>query len=301
MFNHILVPLDGSALAEAALPVAAYLANALGAEVTLLHLIEHNAPPEVHGQRHLTNKEDASAYLQETARRAFLPGVTLHTHVHTAAVSDVSRSIVDHTGELNQDLIVMCTHGRGGLRDLLAGSIAQQVIATGKTPVLLIRPREQGERQAVGFASLCVAMDGKDEHERGLDVVGTMAAKLGARLHLVTVIETLSTLGGKEAVTSRTMPAVTRAMLELAEESACDHLGGHAEAWEQMGIKVRSDVARGEPAAMIVRLAKEGNDDLIVLGTHGRRGMASFWSGSVAPRVLGLTDLPLLLIPVGKE
>ncbi len=301
MFRHILVPLDGSALAESALPAAAYLAQALDANVTLLHMIERDAPQEIHGQHHLTNTEEAQAYLQNTAQRAFPPGARVQIHVHTAAVEDVARSIVDHTSELDPDLIIMCTHGRGGVRDLLAGSIAHQVISTGKTPVLLIRPDENGRKDAINFRSLCVAMDGRDEHERGLDRVGEMALKLGARLHLVTVIETLSTLGAKEAATGRLLPAATRVLLELAEESACEHLGSHAEIWEQQGILVHADVGRGEPAAMIVRIAKEAGDDLIVLGTHGRSAIGSFWSGSVAPRVLSLTDIPLLLIPVGKE
>ena len=59
MFKHLLVPLDGSPLAEAALPAAAYLAQKLGASVTLLHVIEQDAPQEIHGERHLTDPDEA--------------------------------------------------------------------------------------------------------------------------------------------------------------------------------------------------------------------------------------------------
>ena len=86
MFKHLLVPLDGSQLAEAALPAAAYLAQKLDATVTLVHIIEHDAPAEVHGERHLTNADEANAYLTEVARRAFPPGV------HTSSTSTRSRS-----------------------------------------------------------------------------------------------------------------------------------------------------------------------------------------------------------------
>lgn len=301
MFKHLLVPLDGSRLAEAALPVVVRLSTVLHASVTLIHVIERNAPHTIHGEHHLTSEDEACEYLGKTAERFFPPEARVECHVHREETRNVARSIVEHVSEFSPDLIVLTTHGEGGLRDLMTGSIAQQVIGRGKTPVLLIRPDENGRKDAINFRSLCVAMDGRDEHERGLDRVGEMALKLGARLHLVTVIETLSTLGAKEAATGRLLPAATRVLLELAEESACEHLGSHAEIWEQQGILVHADVGRGEPAAMIVRIAKEAGDDLVVLGTHGRSAIGSFWSGSVAPRVLSLTDIPLLLIPVGKE
>ncbi len=63
MFKHLLVPLDGSKLAESALPVAAWLAKTLKAPITLLHVIEQDAPEEVHRDRHLTNSDEAEAYL----------------------------------------------------------------------------------------------------------------------------------------------------------------------------------------------------------------------------------------------
>lgn len=302
MFKRLLVPLDGSRLAESALPTAAYLAVRLRASVTLIHIIERNAPQEIHGDRHLTGKEEAMAYLQEVAQRAFPPSVQVDIHVHRVEVSDVARSIVDHTDEFDPDLIVMCTHGESGLRDRLVGSIAQQVIASGETPVLLIQPDEQGRADADPIRRILVAMDGKDEHERGLEEsVTSLAEATGARLHLLTVIETLSTLGVRETATAMMLPAATRAMLDMAEESACEHLQTHADAWEAKGIPVTTEVLRGDPATQIAEEAKGSNDDLIVLGTHGRTGLDAFWSGSVAPKVLGMTKIPLLIIPVGPH
>ncbi len=71
MFKHLLVPLDGSTLAELALPAAAYLAHLLPARVTLLHLVERHPPSEVHHDRHLTNATEASEYLAEIRQRVF--------------------------------------------------------------------------------------------------------------------------------------------------------------------------------------------------------------------------------------
>ena len=86
MFKRLLVPLDGSLLAEAALPAADYMAQHFGATVTLLHLIEHNAPAQVHGEAHLTNEVQANAYLQKVAQRSFAPGVLTDTHVHLSLI-----------------------------------------------------------------------------------------------------------------------------------------------------------------------------------------------------------------------
>ena len=97
MFKNILVPLDGSNLSEASLAPAAYLAKTLKSQVTLFHVIEQGAPAEIHKERHLTQPEEAIAYLKEVAKRAFPTDVEVKTHVHTAAVSNVAFSIVDHT------------------------------------------------------------------------------------------------------------------------------------------------------------------------------------------------------------
>lgn len=126
MFQQILLPLDGSRLAEAALPAAVHLALNLGASLTLIHVIECQAPPAVHGERHLTQADEARAYLDEFARRAVPAGLPVARHVHAQEVEDVAESLVEHVRELAPDLIVMCTHGRGGLRSLMFGSVAQR-------------------------------------------------------------------------------------------------------------------------------------------------------------------------------
>jgi nucleotide-binding universal stress UspA family protein len=296
MFKHLLVPLDGSGLAEAALPVAARVAVALGASVTLVHVIERDAPQEIHGERHLSNPDEAYAYLGEIASTAFGPGVHVEQHVHTAEVRDVARSIAEHTGELGPDLIVMCTHGWGGVRGWLFGSIAQQVIGLGSTPVLLVQP----SRATPLFTCqrLLVPLDGDPAHEQGLRVAAALARACGAELHLVRVVPTLGTLPGQQATSARLLPGVTSALLDLDEEGAQKQLQRQAEQLEQQGLPASVEVARGDPALVIVRSAEKAGGDLIVLGTHGKAGMEAFWSESVAPQVCSRASVPLLLVPV---
>src|SRR5208283_1299949 len=140
MFKHILVPLDGSRMAEAALPAAAFVAAKFNAFVTLIHVIERNAPREIHGQYHLINADEAEVYLGDTARRSFPSEVRIDFHVHTTEVDNVAESIAEHAGELDHVMIVMCSHGRGRALHLFLGSIAQKVISKGSHPVLVTRP-----------------------------------------------------------------------------------------------------------------------------------------------------------------
>src|SRR5512140_2833437 len=109
MFKHLLIPLDGSALAEVALPLSAVIAQKEQAKVTLLHVIELGAPPSVHGERHLTDAAEAQQYLDAIAQQYFA-GLTVIPHVHSAATKDLPKGIVEHGEELTVDLIVLSTH-----------------------------------------------------------------------------------------------------------------------------------------------------------------------------------------------
>jgi nucleotide-binding universal stress UspA family protein len=297
MFKHILVPLDGSKLAEAALPAASSLASLLHASVTLIHVIEENAPGQVHGERHLTAKEEAYDYLDEIAHKAFPPDIMVDQHVHPSGVKDVARSIVEHAGEFEPDLIVMCTHGRSGLRNLLVGSIAQQVIGQGQTPVLLIHPVED---QPVDFTckQILVPMDAKPAHEQGLNIAVQLAKACSATLVLLTVVPTLGTLTGENAATGRLMPGTMSALLDINQESAESYLLSRINELQGNGISTTTEVWRGDPAGTIAEVAKKIKAGMVVLGTHGKAGSEAFWSGSVAPKLPGLTRVPLLFIPV---
>jgi nucleotide-binding universal stress UspA family protein len=232
--------------------------------------------------------------------------------VHTDAAGDVARSLFEHEGELEHDLIVMCTHGRSGLRDLVVGSIAQRVIALGTTPVLLVQP-VVGVAQppsAVKSDEVCfrpfacrrllVPLDGAAAHEQGLRVAIGLAQACGAALHLLAVMPTAATVSGREAAVGKLLPGATAAMLDMAHEASADYLRHCVAQTQDKALSVTAEVARGDPAATIAGAAERAGADLIVLATHRRKGMDAFWSGSVASKLPGLTALPLLLVPIGE-
>lgn len=300
MFKHILLPLDGSQLAETAVPVVAYLAEKLGAQVTLLHVIEKNAPETIHGQKHLVNEGEACSYLSAIAGRYFSEPIIVHSHVHTKEVEQVAQSIVQHSDEFEPDLIVMCAHGQGGWRDFVVGSIAQQVIAAGSVPVLLLQPRVDGPAQFDGFSNLLIPLDGNPEHETGYSVAVELAEALRSAVHLIQVVPTLSTLDAKHKPTGTLLPATTVALLNIDEEAASEYLEEKLKALQAEGVHATAEVARGDPAHEVVQSAVARAAQLIVLGTHGKSGLNAFWTGSVAPKIVEQTQTPILLVPVRR-
>lgn len=298
MFKNLLVPLDGSLLAEAALPTAAYLAVTLGARVTLVHVIERDAPREIHGDRHLIDPGEARNYLSEVAAGAFSADMQVEIHVHTSEVSNVALSIAEHIGELGSDLIIMCTHGRGGLRAWIFGRIAQQVVGLEKAPILLVQPSGSRAAPALPWRRFLVALDGDPEHEQSLNIAAELAKTCEAELHLIMAVRTYSTLSGEQAATAKLLPGATHALLEIAEQDAEEYLHGLETRLIADGLVVNSEVRRGNPVEIIVDTARQVDADLIVLATHGKTGMDAFWSGSATPNVTNRSPIPLLLIPV---
>jgi nucleotide-binding universal stress UspA family protein len=294
MFKNILVPLDGSNLSEASLAPAAYLAKTLESQITLLHIIERDAPTEIHKERHLTKPDEANAYLREVAKRAFPTKVKIKTHVHEVAVSDVAQSIVDHSPELKPDLIVICTHGRSGLYDLLYGSIAQQVVALGTIPILVIK----SGIPSFELKKILLPLDPDSMHDNTLGMAESLAKLFKAELHLLSIVPTLSTLGGEQAAAGNIMPVATQAYLDLKVENTKTDIQTHMDALHKGHLKAVAEVARGDPASSIVRIAEQSGADMMILSTHRKAGLGAFWARSVAPKVAQRTKTPLLLIPL---
>lgn len=301
MFKHILVPLDGSKLAEAALPIAASLGETLPALVTLLHVIEKNAPNQVHQEHHLTAAKEANAYLAEVAKRSFPRKVKVDWHVHTRAVPNVVESIVRHAQrDFQPDLIVLCSHGRSGVRDMVSSSIAQQVVAESTIPVLLVKPKEAGPAPLT-LGKILVPLDNESAHDQSLPIAEGLARAYRAEIMMLCVIPTLRTLSGEKAIAGTMLPGMTAAYLEMIEENARQHFQVHLEEFQKAKIQASANIARGDPATVIAKTAQSLEADLILFATHGNAGFEAFWRGSVAANVARRTDIPLLLIPLSRE
>jgi nucleotide-binding universal stress UspA family protein len=303
VFRRVLLPLDGSQLAEAALPVARRIAQVFHARLLLLHVIERKAPPTIHGETHLTEVAAAEAYLHERATSLREQQIETETHVHTVPLGDVARSIADHAEEERADLIILCTHGPAGWRDLVAGGIAQQALQLGTVPLLLVHAT--GPRQeAAEFQpeDILAPLDGSTAAEAALPPAAALARAFGAQLHLVRVVATPSTLPGKRVPATTLLPSATRLLLEVEHDEAEKYLDGLAQRLRADGVTVTTEVRRGDTTAQLSADDTEHQFGLIVITTHGRAGLPARLSGSVVARFVGKTTAPMLLIRrVDKE
>jgi nucleotide-binding universal stress UspA family protein len=151
MFNYILVPLDGSHLAEAALPAAMELANKFDSELTLVrvlqppHIIMTVANGSVYAQllteMHNQSKAEASLYLRSHQGSLQQQGFTVKTEIIEG--ENVADALLQVASKRNIDTIVMSTHGRGGISRWVFGSVADKVLRHASMPVLLIRAKEE--------------------------------------------------------------------------------------------------------------------------------------------------------------
>ncbi len=148
MFKHLLVPLDGSGFAEAALPYALELAAQFDSDITLLRVI---APPRL-GEGALTPDsadftirvrddlyKEAIEYLQ--FQKGSLRSQHYRAHYQVVEAEDVATEIINIARGVGADTVVMCTHGRGGLSRWLFGSVATRVLQSAPVPVLIVRPQ----------------------------------------------------------------------------------------------------------------------------------------------------------------
>lgn len=294
MFKHILVPLDGSSLAEDVLGPVESFALHLGARVTLLHVVEREAPKRVHGESHLGDVAEASAYLERIALSLAEAGIQVETHVHERSVADVPAAIDTHAHEYDADLIAMCKHGRSGIRQRLVGSIAQHILRGGGTPMLLRTPRSSGDRDAFELKELLVPIDFEHNTEAVLDIASGLARPYGARLSILTAVA--SAAEGAESAVARLLPGAAAAALDMAHEDAAQRLAVETRRLEEGGTDVRSVLRPEEPATAILREAAEIGADVVVLATHARSGFEAWYEGSTGESVITRGEHTLLLL-----
>ncbi len=301
MIEHLLVPLDGSPLAESVLPVAASLARRLRAVVTLIHVVERGAPARVHGQAHLRGSEEAERYLATLASRPLWQGIQVVRHVHGSDAGGLARVLAEHESDLRASLVVLCTHGEGGGRRMVYGSMAQRVVNAGTEPVLVLHPADAPARSdaaaAPDFRSILVPLDTDPQHTGGVAVAAALARAFGSAVHLLMTVPSYGFRLGRWMATGRLLPLTTANLLDLAERQGQQFLEEERSQLEASGVAAEGWVLRGDPVRTILKAVRKIGPDLVVLATHGRSGARALFTGSVAARVSRLCDLPLLLVP----
>ena len=284
--ERILIPLDGSSLAEAIVPVAEALARDHEAEILLLRALTPRGFPD----EEAAAQREAEGYLTRVAadlRTRGVPGVEWKVWY-----AEPSQAIVDAARDNGIDLITMATHGRSGLDRLRFGSVAERVVRRAPVPVLLVRGEPSPKPGAIG--RMVVPVDGSEVSEAVLPVVASLAGPFDFTIDLLHAVEPLAPSALAEVVSQA--DAILRRRVAEAEA----HLARLAAALEGRGLRVRAAVRLGPPADAIHGYAEPEGIGLIAMTTHGRSGLGRLVLGSVAERVLRAATVPVLLLKAPK-
>jgi nucleotide-binding universal stress UspA family protein len=283
--SRIVVPLDESETAEEALPWAAYLARTCGAGLHLLTVWTHDDELWLRAgvEAGATTDRIAAAideYLAGVAARVDLAGLQVSTEVRLGKVAD---QVAEVSQEGDTAMVVITSHGRGGVRRFLQGSVADALVRTLAIPVFVVRPGEA----TPPIERVLLTLDGSETSEAALEPARALAAAAGARLHLLRVANPLAEL---PYTALGPAPDLGQLAAELYEASEA-YLRGVAlngEAWE---------VRAGRPLDVILDYAREQSCDVIAMGTHGRGGVIRLALGSTADAVMRAADRPVFLVP----
>lgn len=300
MFRAVLVPLDGSRFAEAALPAAGRLAKANGAKVHLVLVHQSITAYSGMGDLIVATPEFESgiqaqemAYLVDTAAGfSSTNGLAVEIHQpHGIAGPEVCEA----AARAGADLLVMATHGRGAFKRFWLGSVADYVVRHLAIPILLVQPGRGGESHTgPSFRRILVALDLSSEADAILEPAIALARATGAVLTLVHISEPVFAIG-PPAMPNPVLPDAQ--WLEALRTAAQERLERDVTRLRGLGLKAEARVIVGSGAATgLLDLLEEDQFDLIAMTTHGRSGVRRLLLGSVADKVIRGAAKPVLLL-----
>ena len=307
MNRQVLVPLDGSGMAEAVLPLAATLARSMSGSLTLASVVADGIIarpldgvfPTTPGtwEGYAREAELAREYLNNIAERLRAEKLVVETVVLEGAPA---HAIVDYAaGHPHVKLIAMATHARTGIGRLVLGSIAEQILHDSPVPVMLVHPASGGSLSLPASLNpesvrkILVPLDGSAFAEQSLEQAKLLAANLGASLILFTVLQTEYDAVIVDGGTTQDRPLGPE---ESEANWAVEYLGDVARRLRLDQLVVETRIAYGGPAEEILKAADRLGADMIVMSTHGRSGLPRLWVGSVAMQVVHDSNRPVVLV-----
>lgn len=291
MLRRIIVPLDGSAFAETAIPAAAGLARGLRGQ---LELVMVHSPA-------LSGPSPTAALAQDARIRAYEEAYVIQKARSSAEAADgpvassvldgpVAATLIDHVRARKADLVVMTTHGRNGLSRFFLGSVADRLVRELHCPILLLPPESPQVPEPGAAARILIPLDGS---ALAASILGRAAALLSpaAALELVRVVVLPATPLPPDAAWG-----VPSEILDEELSTATHYLEDVAATLRARGQLVHTRVlSHWSPAAAIVDYAEERHCDLIALSTRGESGLQRALLGSVADKIIRSARLPVLV------
>jgi nucleotide-binding universal stress UspA family protein len=311
MFKRLVVPLDGSELAEIALPYAEEMARHFGSEIILVNV--RTPAEEIDHPEHRAYLTKMVATTEQNIKKSLDTPTGEKVKVTSAIIGEPglfthpAEHILDYADKENANLIVMATHGRSGISRLALGDMANN-IARGfkRCPVLLVRAKGKTAK-SVHIDKILVPLDGSVQGEAVLPYVVYIASKLKNSVILLNVVEMHYHLysynepaayyGAAGIVKVPYSEEEMKPIIAVAEryiKSVNDKL-------IKEGVRADYELRIGSAGEEIIRAEENLHPDIVAMSTHGHSGFGRFDHGSIADKVLHAGITPLLLVRPKKE
>ena len=288
-FNKILVPLDGSELAETALAPALAFAEALSADIVLLRVVvplSIKLDPDLYQRVIDSGLKGAKAYLNSIQIGSLFSAIHLKAET---VVGKAAETIIDYAHKNEIDLIVMSSHGRSGIGRWVYGSVADKILHQAAIATAIIHP--QVETEPFAHKRILVPLDGSMRAEQALGPALKLAHAVSAELVLIRVTIMPPKLVG---------PVVgwpgTAAVMNEDEQEARAYLQRVQESLTSDCIQIHTHIAASSVAESIIDMADKLQVDLIVMSSHGRSGIGRWVFGSEAEKTLRGAHCATLII-----
>jgi nucleotide-binding universal stress UspA family protein len=295
MYKRILVPLDGSKLAEKTLKFTTELLKRMsGVEVVLIHVC---SPQEG------SMKPMHKAYIQQVAE------TTRKSLEQTVSIQVKSKCITGHPAEEilryshthKIDLIIMTTHGLSGINRWAMGSVAYKVMRSERVPVFLISANidDQTIVEKANSNTILVPLDGDKGSEVVLPYVEKLIKQIGIeelRVMLLSVCEKPQISSDYPSNMPLSWEEHVEKELVMCKLTSGPYLADISKQLKNNGLRVQFEVSLGKPENEIIKYANESNVGLIAMSTHGRSGLSRWAYGSVAEKVMLGTITPVIMV-----
>ena len=304
-FRSILVPLDGSPLAEQAIPLALEIARVARSKVRLV--LVHQSPPSPFYE------ESAELYVSielatRKAERDYLRGLAAqireHSGLRISAVTldgSTNHALVKYIQDIGADLVSMTSHGRGGVRGAWLGSVADHMVRRLHVPVIVTRVAEGVKPSSAPprIREILVPLDGSPVAEAALAPAARLGELFDAELLLAQVVPPF-TAGSLLPVTFAA--GYDADIVARQRKGAQDYLQGVAAKLEDRAIRVKTSVVVGQNVSeALIKVAHPERIDLVAVATHGRSGVKRLLLGSVADKLIRAVGAPVLVVRPRKR
>ena len=296
MINHILVPLDGSELAECVLPHLMAIAPVTGARVTLIHVLERTHSP--HGNAapvdllgwHM-QKQESQAYLDRIAER--LRTVKLEVEL-TILEGNPAEALIEFARSSEADLLLLSTHGRTGLSEWNVSSVVQKILLRSYKSILLIRAYETPPLE-VRYNQLFLAIDGSTRAEYILPFAISLAQSHQSNVTLGMVIQKPQTM--QRFPLSEEDAAWIQQFTEKNQNEASHYLDQLATQLSLKNVQADVKIVVSENAlGAVYDMAEDSRADLIMIAAHGYSGERRWPYGSIAASLIAYGRTPLMIM-----